>query len=153
MRRIPECARHHRLASLVKDLFGSNFADILVQYPLAQAAAAAIRRAIAEGAASAIPLEQFLRERMRDAKSEHTRRQYKQIPLYLQHVLNEVSKTDGDGYTRDVDNYNALLNGALEFEKVLFLTLNYDTLLDDRLFNCSPSRTRALTSTILSGRW
>jgi len=49
-----------------------------------------------------------------------------------------VSRTDGAGYTQDVDNYNALVNGALEFEKVLFLTLNYDTLLDDRLFSYSP---------------
>jgi hypothetical protein len=127
-----------RRPPLVKDLFGTDFADILLQYPLAQAAATDIRRAIGPGAESAIQLEDFLREQMRDAESTYAQRRYKQIPLYLQHVLFEVSKTDGSGYTRDVDNYNALVNGALEFEKVLFLTLNYDTLLDDRLFNYSP---------------
>jgi hypothetical protein len=45
-----------------------------------------------------------------------------------------VSRTTSGGYTNDPDNCNALINRALELDDVLFLTLNYDTLLDDRLF-------------------
>jgi len=70
----------------------------------------------------------------RDSNNRFTRRRCRQIPLYLQHVLDRASRTDGDGYTEEPDNYNALINAALDFESVLFLTLNYDTLLDDRLF-------------------
>jgi len=55
---------------LVKDLFGTDFSDILLQYPLAQAAAADIRRAIGEGSESATTLERYLREQMRDAESD-----------------------------------------------------------------------------------
>jgi hypothetical protein len=136
---------------LVKDLFGPSFDEILLLYPFAQAAAAGIRRAIAPGSKSAMPLEQFLRERVRDAESSYAQRRYRQIPLYLQHVLLAVSATDGTGFTRDVDNYNALLNEALEYESVLFLTLNYDTLLDDRLF--SYSRLKSIDSYVSDPRW
>jgi hypothetical protein len=119
---------------LVKDLFGPDFADILERYPLAQAAAAAIRRSTDSKSEDAVPLERFLKQQMRDSANRFTRLRYRQIPLYLQHLLYEAGRTDGGGYTREPDNYNALINEALEFDDVLFLTLNYDTLLDDRLF-------------------
>jgi hypothetical protein len=119
---------------LVKDLFAREFAEILGRYPLAQAAAADIRRAIAPESQNAVPLERHLRERMRDSDDAHTKRRYRQIPLYLQDVLYTVGDTNGGGYTTEPDNYNALVNRALELDDVLFLTLNYDTLLDDRLF-------------------
>lgn len=123
-----------RRPPLVKDLFGPDFADILERYPLAQAAAASIRRATGAKNEDAVPLERFLKEQMRDSANRFTRLRYRQIPLYLQHLLYVAGLTDGSGYTREPDNYNALINGALEFDNVLFLTLNYDTLLDDRLF-------------------
>ena len=119
---------------LVKDLFSTGFAGILHRYPLAQAAAADIRRAIEPVSENAVPLERYLREQMRDATDSYTRRRYRQIPLYLQDVLFTVSDTNGRGYTKEPDNYNALLNRVLPLDNVLFLTLNYDTLLDDRLF-------------------
>ena len=71
---------------------------------------------------------------MSTSTNSFTRRRYQQIPLYLQDVLATVSDTSGSGFTTDPDNFNALINAALELEDVLFLTLNYDTLLDCRPF-------------------
>lgn len=42
------------------------------------------------------------------------------------------------GYTPHPDNYNRLISVALELEEAVFITLNYDTLLDRRLFAYSP---------------
>jgi hypothetical protein len=80
-------------------------------------------------------LERYLREQMSEAKEPYTRRRFRQIPLYLQDVLSTVSDSEGSGFTLDPDNYSALTNRTLELDDVLFLTLNYDTLLDQRLFN------------------
>jgi len=123
-----------RRPPLVKDLFGPHFADILQRYRLAQAAAADIRRRVAADSDTAIPLEQYLRDEMANSTNEPTRRRYQQIPLYLQDVLTTVGNTSGSGFTTDPDNYNTLVNASLQLDDVLFLTLNYDTLLDDRLF-------------------
>src|SRR6266487_833762 len=119
---------------LVKDLFGTNFAGILGRYPLAQAAATDIRRAIAPESENAVPLERYLRDQMRDAANLYTKRRYRQIPLYLQDLLLTVSDIGGSGYTTDPDNFNALINRTLDLDDVLLLTLNYDPLVDDRLF-------------------
>jgi hypothetical protein len=104
----------------------------LLRYRLAQAAAADIRAAFAPESEKTVPLERFLREQMRESTNPYTRRRYRQVPLYLQDVLLTVSRTTSGGYTNDPDNCNALINRALELDDVLFLTLNYDTLLDDR---------------------
>jgi hypothetical protein len=118
----------------VKDLFDARFASILAQYPLVQAAAADIRRVTGGYPETAVPLERFLREQMQNSESPYTQRRFRQVPLYLQHVLEYTSNTKGGGYTEEPDNYNGLVNALLELDEVLFLTLNYDTLLDDRLF-------------------
>jgi len=118
---------------LVTQLFEGrrSFATILHEYTLAEQAAADIRPAISSGA---VAIEEFLRTRLRDAEDEYARRRYFQIPLYLQHLMETVGRTNGTGYTIHPDNYDALLNAALALDDVLFLSLNYDTLLDDRLF-------------------
>jgi hypothetical protein len=119
---------------LVKDLFAPRLAEFLDRYPLAQAAAADIRRAIAPESENAVPLERYLREGLRDSEDMYAQRRYRQVPLYLQDVFLAASVTSGRGFTTEPDNYNALINKALGLDDVLFLTLNYDTLLDDRLF-------------------
>ena len=79
-------------------LFSSEpwFAARLHEYPLAEAAAAEIRPEIKDGAAS---IEDVLRTRLRDSEDQYAVRRYQQVPLYLQHLLFDVSRTDGGGYT------------------------------------------------------
>jgi hypothetical protein len=119
---------------LVVELFAgvpAAYAEILHEYPLAEAAAADIRPQLDAGA---VAIEQFLRERLRDSSDPYARRRYLAVPLYLQHLLFQISKTDGSGYTRHPDHYDALVNAVLPLDEVIFITLNYDTLLDQRLF-------------------
>lgn len=113
---------------LTKDLFSADYRSILNQYPLVRQAAGDIRGAL-RGTADepTVALEDFLRERMLASTSPYTQRRYRQVPLYLQEVLSEASR-----YTAEPDNYNVLVNAALEMDEALFLTLNYDTLLDGR---------------------
>ncbi|MGA9762632.1 MAG: hypothetical protein WBQ14_09430 [Gaiellaceae bacterium] len=122
---------------LVKDLFSStqSFAAILNEYPLAEMAAAEIRVTLAN---ESVALEDYLRTRLRDADDRYARLRYRQVPTYLQQLFYEISRpAEGRqgvaGYTRQPDNYDALLNETLALERVLFVTLNYDTILDQRL--------------------
>jgi hypothetical protein len=70
---------------------------------------------------------------MARSTSPHTQQRFREVPFYLQEVL-----TDASNFTRTPDNYNALVNAALELDEALFLTLNYDTLLDTRFAEYSP---------------
>lgn len=118
---------------LVVDLFSTRYDATLARYPLALQAAADIRQATQGDQETAVPLERFLRERMRDSGNPYTQRRYRQVPMYLQDVMFGASHS-----TSNPANYNALLNAALELDSVLFLTLNYDTLLDDCLAAYTP---------------
>jgi hypothetical protein len=131
----PAKRREDRRPPLVKDLFGKDFDYLLGRYPLAQAAADEIRQAIDPESKDALQLEDYLREQMRDSTDSYTSLRYRQIPLYLQDLLFAVGNVTGEGYTTEPSNYNALNNAVLKLDDVLYLTLNYDTLLDDRLFN------------------
>lgn len=110
---------------LVKDLFSSSPVDleIIRQYALAETAGPEIRAA----AASAVGLEQTLRDRYRDSPHDHDRRVFHQVPLYLQHRLAAASS----GFVPD--HYNQLIMTALRLDDVVFVTLNYDLVLDQRL--------------------
>jgi len=121
---------------LVTQLFEARptFTRILHQYPLAEQAAADIRPALSRGS---VAIEAFLKDRLRDSGYEHDRRQYWAIPLYLQHLLFEISMWDydsGRGFTAQPDSYDRLVNAALRVDEVTFVTLNYDDLFDRRLF-------------------
>jgi hypothetical protein len=122
---------------LVTQLFApqGSFPSILANYPLAQAAATDIRPAMAEGS---IALEAFLREQLRESPFESDRRRFAAVPLYLQHLFFQISDR---GFTAHPDNYDRLVNAALRIEEPVFVTLNYDTLLDQRLFAYSPLTT------------
>lgn len=120
--------RNHRPPRVV-DLFSSVPPDdgILSRYPWVERASSEIRRA----ATSGISLETFIKTRYRDSHHDHDRRVFFQIPLYLQHRMAAASRTSEVGVP---DNYDALLMPAQRLEDVIFVTLNYDLLLDQRLY-------------------
>jgi hypothetical protein len=127
-------AKRSPVPPLTKDLFSPEYQSVLDSYPLVRQAARDIRLALrGSPGEDAIALEDFLRERMLKSSSPFTQRRYRQVPLYLQQVLAGASE-----YTDEPDNYNVLVNAALEKDEALFLTLNYDTLLDRRFTEYSP---------------
>lgn len=131
--------RHYFRPPLTSELFEDRFGSILHEYRLAEAAAADIRPAVA---AEPVALEAFLRDTLRDSPHPHRRQQFRAVPLYLQHLLFEISSwtygDEGHGYTPNPDNYQRLISAALDLPEAIFITLNYDTLLDRRLFAYDP---------------
>ncbi len=113
---------------LVRELFDERFQPILARYPFAQAAAADIVPLLAGG--GAFELEKHISTRYRAGKHEIALRKYLSLPLYLQEILYEC----GRRYARSPDAYDRLITALSEIPHVSFVTLNYDTLLDDRLF-------------------
>jgi hypothetical protein len=114
---------------LVAELFAerSAFTPILEYYRDAQTLAPDLRVAVRTGS---VGLETYLRDHVLRSDSAYDRRRYRAIPLYLQHLLYEV----GRHYTTHPVNYDRLINGVLRVaSEVIFLTLNYDTILDTRL--------------------
>ncbi len=127
---------------LTTELFESRFEDVLHFYPLAETAAAEIQPAVESGP---IAIEQFLREKLRDSTHLHRRQMFMAVPLYLQHLLFDISSWDlatNTGYTRHPDNYSRLVSAALDLDEAVFITLNYDILLDRRLFAHGPATHR-----------
>jgi hypothetical protein len=117
---------------LTRELFNSRFDVVLQQYPVLHGAAPEIREAMGDDTQS---LEDFLRESYRDASDNLNQRVRHTIPLYLQDLLQRVST----GWTRRPDHYDLLIRQALRrFERVVFVTLNYDILLDRALHGISP---------------
>lgn len=111
---------------LVQDLFDPSFHQVLARYPRAEAAAADIRHGLAN---EALVIEQYLRKSLRDG-NRYDQLRYWAVPLYLQDLFVETAR----GYPLQPDNYDRLINSALSLNlEVVFVTLNYDTLLDDRL--------------------
>jgi len=124
---------------LTTELFDSRFEDILHFYPLAETAAAEIQPAVERGP---IAIEQFLREKLRDSPHLHRRQMFRAVPLYLQHLLFNISSWEPStvtGYTRHPDNYSRLVSTTLDLDEAVFITLNYDILLDRRLFAHGPA--------------
>src|SRR4051812_49323060 len=113
------------LPPLVTDLFQPERAgtsDILARYPLAKLAAADLR-----GRDNSLAIEAVIRERYRDSPHELDNRIFRSIPPYLQELLHAVSY----GYTRFPQNYESLVTNLLRLQEVVFVSLNYDVLLDN----------------------
>jgi hypothetical protein len=144
--RIPSLAGVEK-PPLVTGLFSpSQVDDILRQYPQAQAAGADIRRAGDESLA----IEDWIRENYRDSDDPADRVAFASIAYYLQHLLLSVS----DKFRNQPDNYDLLIRDLLrKFEEVVFITLNYDTLLDRRLHERGGWREATVNSYISDDRW
>ena len=114
---------------LVTELFsGSNsFRSILDFYPFAQSAAAEIRLALKDSKS----LEECIRTEFKESKDIYDKRKFLELPLYLQDLLWTV----GRNYTTFPDNYDLLIRYCFDLDDVIFITLNYDLLLDNRLSN------------------
>jgi hypothetical protein len=108
------------------------FQRILEKYPKARTLASTIAVRVNQGE----PLEAVLRG-LRDSQEEHIIRQFRQIPLYLQELLGEININ----FTSEPVNYTYLVNRLLQtdFEKVAFVTLNYDLFLERSLGTISSS--------------
>lgn len=115
---------------LVKDLFSSRYSPVLDDYPFAQEVAADL----GPDERPALSIEQFIRERYRGSDHPPNRRKYHSIPPYLQDLLHACTRN----FARAPDNYLRLMSALLELPETLFVTLNYDLMLDWRLAYHSP---------------
>jgi hypothetical protein len=116
---------HEYRPPLVSGIFSTwpPFQKILQKYPKARTLASTIAVRVNQGN----PLEAVLRD-LRDSEESHIVRQFRQIPLYLQELFGEISIH----YTSEAVNYTYLVNRLLysDFERVAFVTLNYDLFLE-----------------------
>ena len=116
---------------LASDLFAigrhPEFFDILTRYPGAQSLASVLSP-LSEG--TDFNLESRL-QNLADNKDERVRQQFKQVPPYLRDLLAAASYR----YTHSPGTYLQLIYALLSDEPhhVLFLVLNYDTLLEQAL--------------------
>ena len=120
---------------LAKELFDRRFSRILERYPLAQMEAADIIPALATGA---VGLEEHLLDLKESKLDIYSQARWREIPLYLQELLFQLSLPIAEhrphgGFTNRPGNYDGLVNAVLRLDEILFITLNYDTILDSRL--------------------
>jgi hypothetical protein len=111
---------------LTSELFSArpSFNAILRKYPRVEALSDEIRAKLSSGT----PLETLLRL-FSEEENLILRKQYWEIPFYLQELLGEVSDHFVQaGTTKFSTLFRAILRS--DFKRVLFLTLNYDTLLE-----------------------
>lgn len=134
---------------LVKGLFDPSHNEILARYPLAQSAAPEIRDALQHGRdGQAVSLESHLRGMYRDADDPYDKRRFFSITLYLQDLLWQASQTDRVHF----DNTDRLVAALLRhFDHICFITLNYDTILDQALGKLD--RISKMDDYIGYGRW
>ena len=115
------------LPPLVTELFAPSrpgISDVLAKYPLAKLAAADLR-----GRDTSLAIEETIRQRYRDSEHELDQRIFRAIPPYLQELLFEISRR----YTEFPQNYESLVANLLRLDEVVFISLNYDVLLDNVL--------------------
>ncbi len=114
---------------LAVDLFleSQAFGDILNRFPKAQILASYINKELSLKQEK-IGIEQILSSIQKDSEVDsRIKRQFLQIPLYLNALFGSISNS----FTTKPDEYNLLVNACLKnIDDILFLTLNYDCLLE-----------------------
>lgn len=126
---------------LVSDIFRNEnqYRAILRKYPRAETLVSSIEIEIKRG----VNLETVLKkydEECKAKKNVFEIKQYLEIPLYLNEIFCNISTL----FTSKPDEFNALVNEVLKVtDEVLFLTTNYDTILEiplSRIFNVDFSK-------------
>jgi hypothetical protein len=87
--------------------------------------------------AGTVAFEEYLRTRFHESEHPYTKRKILAIPLFLQDLFLEISR-DQNGFTPHPDNYDRLVSETTQLDEVVFVTLNYDLLLDRRLSILEP---------------
>ncbi|MCH7697912.1 MAG: hypothetical protein IH865_03085 [Chloroflexi bacterium] len=129
---------------LTRAVFEDNIITkgILDQYQGARNLAGTIRIELEKDDAVLEPLL----ERMAEAEEKTLSQQFPQIPLYLQDLFLNISRQ----YTNQAINYQRLafqlFSEESGLEQIAFLTLNYDTILDDVLSPSYLSLTQSMAS-------
>jgi len=126
---------------LTSELFGSrpSFNAILKNYPRVQALSDELRTKLGRGETVESLLRSFSEE-----TSLVLKKQYWEIPYYLQELLGEVSKNYvQSGTTKFSTLFRSIMKSDLE--KVLFLTLNYDRFLEKAISDVSGHKFLALS--------
>jgi hypothetical protein len=135
---------------LTRDLFTPQpaFNEILDRYPLVSGLSEEIRVRLKKAQGSqdgkSESLEQILRELAASQRFD-TRKHVLEVPLYLQ----ELFWTIGDKYIESGrSKFSTLVRRVLDssFDRVLFLTLNYDLLLDKALSEYTSHRFTTIAS-------
>ncbi len=145
--RVPDGVNKAWQPPLVKDLFAERFLALHKGYPDVLTLIPDLQRSARTNNPS-VSLEDYLRDDIRDSHSDYDRRRFRSIPLYLQEVLHECSRN----FTRQPWNYNALINATFRVAReVVFITLNYDTILDSCL--SWHKRIGTLDDYINAGQW
>lgn len=117
---------------LTIDLFNENrYSEVLSQYDLAHQAGRHVTSELAKD--DTLGLERAVHD-LAVSDFDHHKRMAIALPLYLQHLLHQVS---ADRYT-EVVHYDRLIERLLRLPYVFFVSLNYDVLLDRRLHPYQP---------------
>jgi hypothetical protein len=141
---------------LTKDLFAPQpaFNEILDRYPMVSGLSEEIRVRLRRGQDSqdgkSETLEQILRK-LATSKRFETRKHVLEIPLYLQ----ELFWTIGDRYIESGrSKFSTLVRRVLDssYERVLFLTLNYDLLLDKAISEYTSHKFTTVSSYMPTGK-
>ena len=126
----PNVAEHNTdyRPPLTEELFAfrRSFNAILRKYPKAEALSDRIRTRLT----ARDSLEDLLRS-LEEERNLYLKKRYYAIPLYLQELLGEVSAHYVQGATK-FDTLVGSLEGS-SYEKVMYLTLNYDLFLETAL--------------------
>jgi hypothetical protein len=111
---------------LARDIFAIAFQDILAHYPRVEAHSDEIRSQLKQGK----NLEALLRDLLGSAA-----RNSNNWPLDIPRYVRELFWTISEDFVRGSSKFDTLVRLALEgsFEKVLFISLNYDLLLEAAL--------------------
>lgn len=148
----------HWRPPLVNELFDprATFAGVLRHYPKAEALSGEIRLRLRDSKDNQwLPLEQLLKEA---ANASHlaVRRRYWEVPYYLQELIGEVGARFFQ-FGRPL--YHQLLVDIAEalavghYTSVLFLTVNYDLLLDREIELLFDHRFRQMGHYISHNQW
>lgn len=112
-------------AGIFQDTY--HFKQILRTFPLAEILSGEIDR---RSRRNSLNLERILRgyaDGLAAGMDNHITRQFLQIPLYINTLFGATSSN----FTKNPFEYNMLVNEALEHaDETLFLTVNYDTILE-----------------------